>query len=329
MNDSRFTLLRAIGILLLIAIPAVAITRAHYSTPESMEAGVPRLLDRMVKLTPSDPMGYFELAEELAYLSVVSPNQRRTALDMSRQLYVLAYELDRRNNSRPTLGSSVCYGLADIAPTTERDWLLALAASFGAEGSERVELGGGFRVSEDRARIDVAEALGRYRAVERRPLSAILRRVNARQQMINAGVSVQNADWAMGLLQSGLDKPYCPECRNLRLTRTGTSDQSIEQQLCPTCFGNPEPDPPLSSEDLQRMLAIEAKLLGAIPGTWSAQVVVEGSRPVPDLDPSALADRFGVDPDRPYWIPESDTALIGTWSDEPASRNAPSDRDEV
>jgi len=233
---------------------------------------------------------------------------------------VLAYELDRRNSSRPELGSSVCYGLADIAPTTERDWLLALAASFGAEGSERVVLGGGLRVSEDSARIDVAEALGRYRAVERRPLSAILRRVNARQQMLNAGVSLENADWAMGLLQSGLDKPYCPECRNLRLIRTGTSDQSIEQQLCPTCSGNPEPDPELSSGELQRMLAIEAKLLGATPGTWSAQVGVEGSRPVPDLDPSALADRFGVDPERPYWIPENDTALIGEWSDQPSGR---------
>ena len=323
MNRSRFTPLRTIAIILLITIPAVATTLSFKPAPESMEAGVPRLLDRMTELTPSNPMGYFELAEELAYLSAVSPNQRRTALDMAKQLYVLAYELDRRNNPRPALGASVCYGLADIAPTTERDWLLALAASFGAEGSERVVLGGGLRVSEDRARIDVAEALGHYRAVERRPLSAILRRVNARQQMINAGVSVQNADWAVALLQAGLDKPYCPECRNLRLVRIGNSDQTVEQQLCPTCFGNPEPDPELSPDGLQRMLAIEAKLLGAIPGTWSAQVGVEGSRPVPDLDPSALADQFGVDPERPYWIPESDTALIGAWSDQPASRSVP------
>lgn len=283
----------------------------------SMEAGVPDLLERMQSLEPSDPMAYFELAEELAYLSVVSPNQRRTAVRMAEQLYVLAYELDKGSGAQSTLGASVCFGLADIAPTTERDWLLALAASFGSArgvmiGGERDQSG-----DADHARFDAAEALGRYRAVERRPLAAIMRRTDVREQMIRAGVDPRDADWAAGLLAKGLDRPFCPECRNQRLARTGTSDQSIEQTLCGTCFGNPEPEPPLSTEELRRMLAIEAELLGASPRSWSAQSAIGGWRPIPDLDPSGLAERYGVDPDRPYWVPESRTALIGEWSAEP------------
>lgn len=317
MIPKRIVILPAAVMSAFLSVIAAENSRLFSAEPEAMEAGVAQLLDRMLALTPSEPMGYFELAEELAYLSVISPHQQQTALRMAGQLYVLAYELDRRSNPRPSLGASVCYGLADIVPESERDWYLALAASFKVRPSSQPDPNDSMRTAEDRARLDTAEALGRYRAVERRPLSAILRRVDARQQMINAGVSVADADWAAQLLQDGLEKPYCPECRNLRLTRTGTSDQLIEQQLCTTCFGNPEPDPALSSDELKRMLAIEAKLLGAVPASWSAQIAVNGPVPVQDLDPSALAERFGVDPDRPYWNPEGQTALIGEWSDTP------------
>ena len=262
-------------------------------------------------------MEYFDLAEELAYLSAVSPNQRETALRMAQQLYVLAFELERANGRDSTLGPSVCLALADLAVPDERDWLLAIAASFGQEGAASIELGAGLSGTEDRARLDAAEAIGRFRAVERRPLSAIMRRVDVRQQMLEAGVPVRDADWAMGLLEAGLGRPYCPECRNQRLVRTGNADQSVEQTLCTTCFGNPEPDPPLSEADSRRLLGIEARLLGARPDTWPAQAIVGGAAPLNDLDPSGLADRFGVDVKNPYWVSRGDSALAGSWEARP------------
>ena len=280
---------------------------------DSLEGGVFQLQERLASLTPARPMDYFRLAEELAYLSAVSPNQRSTATRLAEQLYVLAYELERAGGGDSSLGPSVCLALADLAPPEERDWLLAIAASFGQAGSSEIELERGAGRTEDRARLDAAEAIGRFRAVERRPLSVIMRRIDVRRQMVDAGVPQRDADWVMGLLERGLQRPYCPECRNQRLVRTGTPDQSVEQSLCPQCFGNPEPDPPLSGDDLRRLLGIEARLLNAKPRTWTAEVLVGGGEPLNDLDPSGLADRYGVDARRPYWVSRGDSALAGAW----------------
>jgi len=300
-----------------------AVVERESPEQREMEAGVLNLNGRLATLNPENPMAYFELAEELSYLSVVMPHQRQTALRMAEQLYVLSFELERARSPQPELGASVCFALADLATPLERDWLLALAASFGTLRHDEPRLTSDERITDDHTRSDAAEALGRFRAVERRPLSAILRRVDVRREMIDSGVTVSDADWAMDKLRRGLDRPYCPECRNQRIVRTGTSDQTIEHSLCTACFGNPEPDPPLSREELVRMLAIEAKLLGANPETWSAQDVVGGSRPIPDLDPSGLAERYGVDPDRPYWVSDGSAALVGRWSKTPRERSAP------
>lgn len=304
----------------LLVLTTGAVSQSEPLAQREMEAGVADLGERLAALRPETPMAYFELAEELAYLSVVMPHQRQTALRMAEQLYVLSYELERTRSAQSELGASVCYALADLASPLERDWLLALAASFGTLAHDEPRLMREERLADDHARFDAAEALGRYRAVERRPLSALLRRVDVRREMIDSGVTASDADWAMNKLRQGLDRPYCPECRNQRIVRTGTSDQTLEQSLCTTCFGNPEPEPPLSREELVRMLSIEAKLLGANPESWSAQDAVGGSRPIPDLDPSGLAERYDVDPIRPYWVSDGSAALIGRWSEIPDDR---------
>lgn len=290
-----------------------ATTQSQGVLREPLEGGVPDLAVRLAELRPDDPMAYFELAEELAYLSVLAPAQRQTSLDMATHLFVLAYELDRRLDQPKGLGTSVCLALADIARPDDRDWLLALAASFGSEASLglRVQLGG--HDAEDEAMLDTAEAISRYRAVERRPLAAIMRRIDVRQQMLAAGVRTDDADWMMQKLQDGLNKPHCPECRNQRLVRLGTPSQEIEQRLCSTCFGNPEPDPPLSRDELKRTLAIEAMLLRSRSRTWSAQHAVSGWKPVADLDPAGLAVKYGVDSDAPFWHSHGGSAFLGTW----------------
>ena len=312
-----FTVAAAVCSCVVLGVSARDMTSDGAGEMPDLQGGVLELRERMGGLSPDDPMGYFELAEELAYLSALTPNQRRTSLQLASQLYVLAYELDRRSSSPRGLGTSVCLALADIAPHSERDWLLALAASFGTDDT----LANGFELGtgsfDDDAMFDAAEALGRYRAVERRPLSTIMRRIDVRAQMIRAGVDAQDADWAMERLNQGLNRPFCPECRNQRVARVGTSNQDVELILCRTCFGNPEPDPPLSADDLRRMLAIEATLLGASPRTWSAQHKVGGWRPIPDLDPAGLAARYNVDPTKVYWIADPQSALIGRWSESP------------
>ncbi|MFG0293434.1 MAG: hypothetical protein ACIAQF_05205 [Phycisphaerales bacterium JB065] len=304
----------------LVATAVVSSTLSRPAAPVDREAGVANLDQRLRALSPARPMDYFKLAEELAYLSAIAPNQRVTALRMATQLYVLAYELDRVRGGEDHLGRSVCLALADIAPPEDRDWLLAMAASFGVSADSRnIESAISAGAGEDTARADVAEALGRYRAVERQPLTAILRRVDARRQMREAGVSQDDTDWAMGLLERGLNRPYCPECRNQRLVRAGTTDQTIEQRLCGTCFGNPQPDPPLTRAELRRMLSIEAALLNADARTWTAELYTGGAEPIADLDPSALAERYGVDASKPYWIPSPDAALLGNWTADPSA----------
>ncbi len=320
MNRAFRRIINALGFSLLALTCVVSGSHAFSErgvSPGPVESGVFDLADRLAALSPARPMDYFRLAEELAYLSATSPNQRTTAIRMAEQLYVLSYELDRADGGNSALGPSVCLALADLAPPDERDWLLAIAASFGQAGASGIELDQNTGRTEDRARLDAAEAIGRFRAVERRPLSAIMRRVDVRRQLIDAGVPTRDADWVIGLLQAGLERPYCPECRNQRLVRTGTPDQSVEQSLCTTCFGNPEPDPPLNEDEMRRLLGIEARLLNAKPRTWTAESLVGGADPLNDLDPSGLADRYGVDAEKPYWVSRGDAALAGTWRERP------------
>lgn len=322
MKPSRYATLGALAVFLSTGFVAKAIIGSTLSRPVApvdREAGVANLGQRLRSLSPARPMDYFNLAEELAYLSAIAPNQRATALRMATQLYVMAYELDRKRGAEDDLGRSVCLALADIALPEDRDWLLAMAASFGASSDSRnIESAIGAGAAEDSARADVAEALGRYRAVERQPLVAILRRVDARQHMREAGVSQDDTDWVMDRLERGVNRPYCPECRNQRLVRSGTPDQTIEQRLCGTCFGNPQPDPPLTRAELRRMLSIEASLLNADARTWTAELYTGGAEPIADLDPSALAERYGVDASKPYWIPSPDAALLGNWTADPS-----------
>ncbi len=326
MNRQLRTTIFAASMLLGSTIVASAIVYSNQSQQRpavDREAGIADLAARLQSLSPARPMDYFRLAEELAYLSSIAPNQRNTAIGMAAQLYVLAYQLDRSKGVDAELGRSVCLALADIAPPQDRDWLLAMAASFGnSSDSQSLSSAIGSGSGEDSARADVAEALGRFRAVERQPLTAILRRVDARRQLLEAGVSQDDTDWVMDLLQRGVDRPYCPECRNQRIVRSGTAEQTIEHSLCGTCFGNPEPEPPLSRAELRRMLSIEAALLNADAKTWTAELYTGGAAPIADLDPSALADRYGVDVSKPYWIPSPDAALLGNWSAEPSSRSS-------
>ena len=85
--------------------------------------GVPDLAERLAALDGTNAMTYFELAEEIAY-----EESSARALPVARQLYVIAYEVDRNAGAPIGLGSSVCLALADLAEShADRRWLLMLA----------------------------------------------------------------------------------------------------------------------------------------------------------------------------------------------------------
>ncbi|MEC9372463.1 MAG: hypothetical protein VYC34_01410, partial [Planctomycetota bacterium] len=84
-----------------------------------------RWADRLESLTPSRPIDYFELAEEIAF-EADNPEDERLAST----LYVLSFELDRRRAGAETLGRSVCLALAQLSKSEEeRRWLLAMSKS--------------------------------------------------------------------------------------------------------------------------------------------------------------------------------------------------------
>src|SRR5690606_27695929 len=84
---------------------------------------------RLEALAPSDPKGYFLLAEDVA-------DQARGVEEtqLARKLYVLAFVLAQKNQTKEDVESqfpiaaSACLGLADLEPTQARKrWLHALA----------------------------------------------------------------------------------------------------------------------------------------------------------------------------------------------------------
>jgi hypothetical protein len=273
------------------------------------------LAARLSALRPESPMAYFELAEEVG-ADMDSPQGRRLA----RELFVLAYELDRSSQRPAGLGRSVCLALAPLAESIEeRRWLGVLARISGGEtGSPALGERGAEPLADDpKIAAQAASVIEYARAGEGREAAELASRPVVARALERVRPLLGKAE---GLIADARARPSCPICHNRRLAR-GQNDPQGAEQLCEVCRGNP--GPALSDSAFLGTLRAEAALVGAVCETWSGQAQVDQARAFREPDLSELAAFYGVDPAKPLWSPAPGPdrrADEGRWTDTATAR---------
>jgi len=246
------------------------------------------LPQRLNALAPDDPSAYLRLAEELAD-EPGTPDD----LELARRLYVLAYELDRASPNSSGAAASACLGLAAIAGSEQQArWLRAVAAAI----DQRYTPGDHAETSPLRDSLDTrfaaATVLGLVRAGDG---------ITARRLLAQPGVRTALeqqlsllADPSGGIYSLSREAEAWPdrECAGERIVRV-PAQGGPEPRLCPVCGG--DPGPRLTNAQLLAQIRAEWVLLGGASAQWSVQALVDPS-PLVDVDPDALADRYGIDP---------------------------------
>lgn len=255
---------------------------------------------RLARLSPDDPIGYFELAEEVAYEVPGSAGR-----DLARKLFVLSFELSRRVRGGPDLARSACLALADLATDpADRAWLLSLSGMVASELDVLYSHPVHQVDDNSEAMFRMAEMLGRYRSNAMREVREALRRDDIQQMLERHASRLQEAGFTVEAAERALS---CEGCRNRRVVRTGA-----DTAMCPICKGNPGTE--LSADEWVAQLVLEAELLRVEHRSWSAQLIQDGGEPVRDLDPDELVLWFDVDPMRPIWREGADGGWrSGAW----------------
>lgn len=261
---------------------------------------------RLAGLSPREPVGYFELAEEVA-----AEDRTMSGRLLARRLYVLAAHLPKAAAASPApeprgaaepapdwLAASACLGLAAIADTEQdRRWLIAMAGTLSPEsdGSPRgrpTDAG-----SHDAAALQLATALGHVRSGDGRKAMKILNTpavaalLSRYEGLLNPGGMAGGADRVRSLAERHVP---CPQCRNRRTVKDADG-----VKLCPTCRGRPGPN--LTVPELLGQLRLESLLLNGIQRSWAAQTVADGGAPMRELDIGVLLDVYDVDVRRTVW----------------------------
>ncbi|MEQ8845494.1 MAG: hypothetical protein RIB58_11630 [Phycisphaerales bacterium] len=261
---------------------------------------VPRLRERLAALDAADAMAYLELAEEVAS-ETGSPEDR----DLARQLYAIAYDLERSTRARPEVLAGACLGLAALETSDEGSaWLFAVASLLDPRSARGTGAGfGAVAVAPDVA-LDAANALGLARAGEGRRAARLYEDPQVRDVFERYGELLGGSGGLSGLSRFERALRDWPdlECGGSRvITRRG--EDGVETLICPTCRGNP--GPPLSEQEFLAHLRFESRLLRGIHQSWGAQVAADGGAPLldpdPDRVPELLAARYGVDPSARIW----------------------------
>jgi hypothetical protein len=289
-----------------IAIAALALSTALASgQPEAGSAPptLPAIRDldaRLSALTPDHPTAYYELGEEVAG-EAVEPEH----FALARQLYVLAYELDRARGQKAALGPSVCLALARIERLDEvRDWLRATAGTLDPRYvSTDWNVAAQPRAS-DKTALKATEVLGLTRSGDGLDAMARLEQPGVRDLLVRYESLLSEGGSTGGLtrLEGQMRQWPCPECKNRRyVTRVGRDGPVV--QICSTCNGDPGPE--LSQEELIAHLRFESRVLSGLQRSWSAQVASDYGVPLLDPDPAQLGatlhSRYSVVLGRPYW----------------------------
>lgn len=327
-------------VLLLTASPAAqALSQSQAASPTATSSS-PRdaqLGSRLTQLDPARPREYFELAEEVADLaqrtSNVTPSPDSDSgtasgssgsilsIRLARELSVIAFEIWRSQPASarirdPRLGPSCLLLLASIAENPDRArWLRAMAAAIDTEARLNADMLSPVAPGPalDATVLELVSALELLRGGEGRRAARLLDRVAVKElldryQILLSPSGITGESERIRRLAD--EWAICPECRNRRFTR---STGGIS--LCSTCRG--DPGPPLTSTEVLYQLRLEAALLEGVQKSWVAQTLVDGGRPLRDLDPEEVAPSTGVDPALRLW-------REGRWVPLPAPPKAPS-----
>lgn len=263
--------------------------------------------DRLEALSPDDPLAYFELGEELAAAGEDADD--RDLLATARRLFVLAFELGRRQGDTG-LSASASIAIASLsALERERRWLRALAATVDPRHAvpdwSRVDQG----APTPRTALRAAEAIGHVRTGNGRAATALLQDPGVRSALSRHDRLLHPFGARGGLTDLEREARLwpCPECRNTRLGR----DVRGRAAYCGTCEGRPGPE--LTPERFTAHLRTEFALLNAEHANWSSQLATDGGSPLRDPDPEELASAMRIDPARTLyregrWVrPQSET----------------------
>ncbi|MFG0243892.1 MAG: hypothetical protein ACF8R9_13980 [Phycisphaerales bacterium JB054] len=300
------TRLRTILLAVILAGLLAPSARAQDAEPEAPaapdESGTPRdlpawVVTRLEALEPDDAESYFLLGEEIIDLS-----PSKTGENLARELFALAFELDRRDGSPSWIAPSSCIALASIARLeSDERWLRAIANRIDPRYSPapwRTASAEGGGVSS--AAFAAAETVGETRAGHGIQARALLEKPGVRDLLLRYGRMLgfsASTGAAWQIEQWAGDWP-CRECGNERVVfRPNTDPPSYRE--CYTCRGNPGPK--LSTQEIVAQLRFESRLLQGISRSWGAQLAIDLAAPLREPVPDELAPVLGVDADLAYW----------------------------
>lgn len=280
---------------LLLVIAVVAARAAAQDAPVS-DPLPDWITSRLVELDPADPLAYFELGEEVA--AEVSTRAEEV---LSRQLFGLAYALDRADGSPTWIAPSACVALADLARLeSDQRWLMALA--------NRLDPGYGVPDWQDPSRsggvsdvaFETAETIGEIRAGNGIRVRGSLESPRVRELILRYGqlMGFSAGSGALWQVDQWAGAWPCRECGNERVIfRPNTNPPSYRE--CYTCRGDPGPE--LSRAELVAQLRFESRLLHGISRSWGAQLAVDFGAPLREPSPDGLLNVLGVSAEAPYW----------------------------
>lgn len=231
-------------------------TQSNQFVPET-----DRWTARLENLHPDNPMGYFELGEEVADLA-----QNEREHELARRLFSLAGLLDT-----PRLGRSACLALANIETEIHiKRRLLAMASLLSGTGSGS-GAGSGLLSREDEGgfsestALSVTAAFSYYRrGLGSRALSQ-LRKPGAEEMLMSLG----------HLLRGGSAR-FLEDCK----------------------LYNGRVKPTLTDFHLVKMLTIERAILSGLDRSWASELLLSQGRPLIEIESDRLDQVLGVDPSR-------------------------------
>ena len=295
---------------LVCCVAAIACWASARGESAPADPRLPALSQRLIALDTNDALACFLLAEEVAEEFDTEP-----ARHLARTLLVLAHEA-AQSADRPdsaALSRSVMLALASLARDDQERLLMeALAESEGAT-STGASAASNSLAPIDPVALEIAEAIGHYRAGDGRTTRDISRKPHIQSYLARWADILRHTRIA---LEGAEDSLSCTNCRNRRTIRNQVPGQPGEtvDTLCPVCRGNPGPE--LAPVLFARLLGEEARLLNAEPRSWHAQFWIDQGRPFDDPTGSDLASRFGVDPKLTRWTPSAEqpsNPFEGSW----------------
>jgi hypothetical protein len=249
--------LKIILLLIVCVIPATLAAQSQLSAGPSNS----KWKSRLESLRPTEPLMYFELAEEVADAAADEADRQ-----LARHLFALAAALDPDG-----FGRSSCLALYDLEPDElAKRRLMALASllGHGAIGQPGLLQ---TRVSSDEtssAAHAASEALAYYRKGKGSQALSSLKRAGGQQLL----------EKYQRFVPGGLAR-LLEDCKH------------YNGQIKPT----------LSHSEITRMLRLEAALLEGAERSWESELMLHQGKPLIEVDPMRLEESLGVDAAKPLY----------------------------